>query len=256
MKIATWNVNSIRARQERVFAWLDEHAPEVLCLQETKVVDEAFPFAELEEHGYRAVAHGQKTYNGVAILSRLPVADEARGMGDEVPDDQARLVAATVAGVRVISAYVPNGKEVGHDKYVYKLAWLERLISYLDRTCAPSSPVVLCGDFNVAPDDRDVWDPAAWEGQILCSDAERSALQKVVDWGFTDAFRLHHEERGLYSWWDYRQLAFPKGRGMRIDFAFITKPLVERCTDAVIDREARKGKQPSDHAPVVITLTD
>ncbi len=256
MKIATWNVNSIRARLERVLAWLEQHAPDVLCVQETKVVDDAFPLAEIEASGYRAVIHGQKTYNGVAILSRLPVAGEVRGFDDGEPDEQARLVAATVAGVRVISAYVPNGKEVGHEKYAYKLAWLERLHGYLERTCDPESPVVLCGDFNVAPDERDIWDPAAWEGKILCSDAERAALQRVIDWGLTDAFRLHHQEGGLYSWWDYRQLAFPKGRGLRIDFAFISRPLVERCTEAIIDRDARKGKQPSDHAPVVITLSD
>jgi len=254
MKIATWNVNSIRARKERAWAWLDQHSPEVVCLQETKVVDDAFPLEELREHGYEAVIHGQKTYNGVAILSRLPLADEAKGFGDDVADEQARLIAATVAGIRVISAYVPNGKEVGHEKYEYKLAWLERLHSYLERNCDPSQPVVLCGDFNVAPDDRDVWDPALWAGGILCSDAERAALQKIVDWGLTDAFRQHHQEGGLYSWWDYRQLGFPKGRGLRIDFAFISQPLIDRCTEAVIDREARKGKQPSDHAPVVITL--
>jgi exodeoxyribonuclease-3 len=256
MKLATWNVNSVRARKERVWAWLDAHAPDVLCLQETKVVDDAFPLDELGERGYDAAVHGQKTYNGVAILSRLPLADIARGFDDGEPDEQARLVAATVGGIRVISAYVPNGKEVGHEKYQYKLAWMERLHAFLARTCDPDQPVFLCGDFNVAPEDRDIWDPALWEGKILCSDAERAALQKIVDWGFVDAFRLHHEEGGLYSWWDYRQLAFPKGRGLRIDFAFITRPLADRCSDAVIDRDARKGKQPSDHAPVVVTLSD
>ena len=259
MKLATWNVNSIRARQERVLAWLGEHEPDVLCMQETKATDALFldePFVthELRARGYEAVHHGQKTYNGVAILARQPLGEVARGLDDGVADEQARLIAATCAGVRVISVYVPNGKAVGSDKYAYKLAWMKRLRAYLDRHCSPEQPVVLCGDFNVAPEARDVYDPEALAGDILCSDAERDALQHIVDWGLVDAFRLHHEEPGLYSWWDYRQLAFPKKRGLRIDMVYLSKPLAERCTGAAIDREARKGKGPSDHAPVVVEL--
>lgn len=254
MKIATWNVNSIRARKERLLAWLDDRRPEVLCLQETKVVDEAFPFDDLREHGYQAVAHGQKTYNGVAILSRLPITGALAGLDDGEEDPQARLIAADIAGVRVISAYVPNGKEVGDEKYAYKLAWLARLLAYLRKHSDAEQPLALCGDFNIAPDDRDVWDPDAFQEGILCSAPERQGLQLLLEWGLTDSFRLHHQEGGLYSWWDYRQLAFPKGRGLRIDFVLVTAPLVARCTEAVIDRDARKGKQPSDHAPVVATL--
>lgn len=261
MKLATWNVNSIRARKERVLDWLDSHAPDVLCMQETKTTDElffedGFLVEALRTRGYHAVHHGQKTYNGVAILAREPLTDVSRGFGDGELDEQARLIAATCAGIRVISAYIPNGKAVDSDKYTYKLAWMSRLRRYLDRDCALDSPVVLCGDFNVAPEDRDVYDPAALAGQLLCTEAERDALQHVVGWGLADAFRLHHQEAGLYSWWDYRQLAFPKKRGLRIDMIYLSQPLVSRCVGAMIDREARKGKGPSDHAPVLIELAD
>jgi exodeoxyribonuclease-3 len=254
MKVATWNINSIRARRDRLLGWLDEHKPDVLCLQETKVTDELFPMEDLREHGYHAVFHGQKTYNGVAILSREPGGDAHRGFGDGQPDDEARLIAATCGGVRVISVYVPNGKDVGTDKYRYKLDWMKRLRAYLDEHARPDQPLVLAGDFNVAPDDRDVYDPSRFQGHLLCSDAERAALSRIVDWGLTDSFRLHHEDPGLYSWWDYRQLAFPKNRGLRIDMLYISAPLTERCTAAMIDRQARKGKGPSDHAPVIMEL--
>lgn len=261
MKLATWNVNSIRARKERLLGWLDQHAPDILCLQETKVTDEVFCedpvlLQELRARGYEAAHHGQKTYNGVAILARQPLLDVTRGMGDGEPDEQARLIAATCAGIRVISAYIPNGKAVGSDKFAYKLGWLKRLRAYLDRHGAPDLPVALCGDFNVAPEDRDVYDPAALAGQLLCSDDERDALRHITDWGLVDAFRLHHQEAGLYSWWDYRQLAFPKKRGLRIDMIYLSTSLAGRCIGAMIDREARKGKGPSDHAPVVVELAD
>lgn len=261
MKLATWNVNSIRARKDRVLGWLDEHAPDILCLQETKVTDDLFCedlflVHELRTRGYQAVHHGQKTYNGVAILAREPLIEVTRGFDDGEPDEQARLIAATCAGIRVISAYTPNGKAVGSDKFAYKLDWMKRLRVHLDRHCSPDLPVALCGDFNVAPEDRDVYDPAALAGQLLCSDVERDALQHLTDWGFVDAFRLHHQDAGLYSWWDYRQLAFPKKRGLRIDMIYLSKALASRCTGAMIDREARKGKGPSDHAPVLVELRD
>jgi exodeoxyribonuclease III len=254
MKIATWNVNSIRTRQERVLAWLEEYAPDVLCLQETKVEDDKFPTAEFERIGYQLATFGQRSYNGVAIVARDRIADVARGLGDGVDDEQARLIAGTVAGVRVVSVYVPNGKAVGHERYQYKLDWLRRLRAYLDRNHRLDNPLIVLGDFNVAPDDRDVYDPLAWNGAILCSDLERSALQHVLGFGLVDAFRELHPEPGFYTWWDYRMLGFVKNRGLRIDLALVTAPIRERLTEARIDRNARKGKKPSDHAPVVIEL--
>ena len=254
MKLATWNVNSIRARHDRVVEWLGRHGPDVLCLQETKVVDDQFPEEALRAAGYHLALHGQKTYNGVAIAARQPLADVTRGMGDGDDDPQARFLAATVGGVRVISAYFPNGGEVGSDKYAYKLRWMERLAAWLRAHADPAGMLVLAGDFNVAPEDRDVWDPAAWEGQTLFTDAEKQRLAALRDWGLHDAFRKHHAEAGLYSWWDYRMLAFAKKQGLRIDHVYATRALLDRCTACEIDREARKGKDASDHAPVVATF--
>jgi exodeoxyribonuclease-3 len=253
MTIATWNVNSIRARHERVLAWLAAAQPDVLCLQEVKVQEAEFPAIEFRAAGYSAAVFGQKTYNGVAILSREPPEDVVRGLADAgaEADSQARLIAATIGGVRVLSAYVPNGETVGSEKWAYKLRWLERLRAYLDVRCDPERPLVLCGDLNVAPEPRDVYDPAAWEGEVLFHPEARAALERVRSWGLIDVLRRHHAEPGLYSWWDYRQLAFPKNRGLRIDHVFASEPYARRSQDAFIDREARKGKQPSDHAPVV-----
>ncbi|MEZ4365655.1 MAG: exodeoxyribonuclease III [Kofleriaceae bacterium] len=254
MKLATWNVNSIRARHDRLLAWLRAQAPDVVCLQETKVEDAAFPVDALAELGYHAAIWGQRTYNGVAILARTPPADVERGLGDGDDDDQARLIAATVDGIRVVCAYVPNGGSVGSDKYAYKLRWLERLRAYLEARARPDQAWILCGDMNVAPDDRDVHDPAAWEGQLLCTPAERAGLQAALAWGMSDVFRHHHAEGGHYSWWDYRGLAFFKDQGARIDHVFATPPVVERSRGCVIDRAARKGTLPSDHAPVIVEL--
>jgi exodeoxyribonuclease-3 len=256
MKLATWNVNSIRAREDRALRWLEKADPDVVCLQELKVVDEVFPFETLRAAGYEAAVHGQKTYNGVAILTRLgiEVEDVERGFGDDGDDTQARLISAKVAGVHVASAYVPNGGEVGSDKWAYKLQWLKRLRGWLDRRYEKSDPVALCGDFNVAPDDRDVSDPPAWEASVLCHPEVRRALETVREWGLVDSFRLHHDEAGFYSWWDYRMLGFPKNKGLRIDHIDLSEPLVGRCSGALIDRDERKGKQPSDHAPVIIEL--
>jgi exodeoxyribonuclease-3 len=254
MKLVTWNVNSVRAREERLLRWLQTHAPDVVCLQELKVANEAFPYEAVRSAGYHAAVHGQKTYNGVAILSKTEPQEVERGFGDCGDDSQARLVCARVGDVSVASAYVPNGAEVGSDKWTYKLAWLERLRGWLDRRFQKTDRVALCGDFNVAPDERDVHDPAAWESSVLFCPEARQALAKVRAWGLEDAFRLHHDEPGFYSWWDYRMLGFPRNRGLRIDHVDLSEPLARLCTGASIDREERKGKQPSDHAPVVVEL--
>ncbi len=253
MKIATWNVNSIRARQGRLLEWLQAHAPDVLCLQELKCADDGFPLAEVQAAGYQCAVYGQKTYNGVAILSRQPMEDVRRGFGDDVDDGQARLIAATVAGVRVICLYAPNGQSVDSPAYVFKLEWFRRLRRYLDHHHRPDDRLVLCGDFNVAPEPIDVHDPVLWEGQTLFSLPEREALRHVVSFGFQDLFRKHHADQ-RFSWWDYRQLAFPKNKGLRIDHLLATAPLAERCSACDIDRQARKGQQPSDHAPVWATF--
>jgi len=254
MKIATWNVNSIRAREERLLRWLAAAQPDVVCLQELKVTDDAFPMEAVRGAGYEAAVFGQKTYNGVAILARSEPVEVERGLGDDVDDPQARIITALVGGVRVASAYFPNGGELGSDKWTYKLEWMRRLRAWLDRRFKPSEPLALCGDFNVAPEARDVCDPAGWEETVLFHPDARKALAQVRAWGFADGFRLHHQEAGRYSWWDYRMLAFPKDRGLRIDHVFLSEPLAKRCTGASIERNERKGKQPSDHVPVVVEL--
>jgi exodeoxyribonuclease-3 len=256
MKLATWNVNSIRARLERVLAWLDERKPDVLCMQELKVEEKDFPADAFRERGYHVAHVCQKTYNGVAIAARAPLADVQRGLAGDADDTQARLVGATVYGLRVLCAYVPSGQAVGSDKYEYKLKWLARLRAQLDEHARVDQPLVLCGDFNVAPEPRDVYDPAGWEQETLYHVDARAALERVRAWGLVDTFRLHHQEAGAYSWWDYRMLSFPHGKGLRIDHIFATEPLARRCTGAWIDREARKGKLPSDHAPVFAEFSE
>ena len=255
MKLASWNVNSIRSRMERVLPWLEEHAPDALCLQETKVEDDKFPRDELEAAGYQLAVFGQKTYNGVAIAARSEITDVARGFEDGDDDGGARFIAGTVMGVRVMSAYIPNGKHVEHDDYQFKLGWLERLRAYLAARHSPDDALVLCGDFNVTTDDRDVHDPAAWEGENLCSEPERERLRGLLEWGLIDPLRLLHDEPGIYSWWDYRMLGFPKNRGLRIDYTFVSRGLRERVGAAYVDRNARKGTKPSDHAPVIVELS-
>lgn len=256
MHIATWNVNSVRARKERVLTWLSAQQPDALCLQETKVTDDAFPSTEFEALGYHLVVSGQRTYNGVAILSRTPLTEVVRKFDDGEEEPEARFLSARISGVRVVCVYVPNGQVVGSDKFNYKLAWLSRLRRYLDRHCDPAEPLALCGDLNVAPEPRDVHDPAAWQDTVLFHPAARAALQELCAWGVIDAFRLHHSEAGLYSWWDYRQLAFPKNHGLRIDHILVTKSLAARCVSAHIDRETRKGQGASDHAPVVASFSE
>lgn len=250
MRVATWNVNSIRARLPRLLAWLDSQEPDVVCLQETKVVAEGFPVEALRAAGYESCVVGQKTYNGVAILAKRPPRDVVAGFADGEEEAEARLVSATVEGVRVICAYVPNGKEVGSEKYAYKLEWLERLGRFLARQ-DPSAPLVLVGDFNVAPEDRDVHDPAAWEGRILCSEPERAALRRALGTRLVDAFRHLHPDAVQFTWWDYRQLAFPRNQGLRIDHIYVSRDLVDRLVEVTVDRDERKGKGASDHAPVL-----
>lgn len=259
MIVATWNVNSIRAREARLFAWLDQHRPDVVCLQELKATVDKLPLEALRERGYHVAANGQPTYNGVAILAREPLADVKVGLGDVAEDPQARLVAATVAGVRILSCYVPNGADVGSDKWRYKLVWLERLQKHLATAYRSTDALVLCGDFNVAPTDHDVARPEEWRDTVLCHDDARAALARVTETlALVDTFRQHHAGGGHYSWWDYRNLGFPKGNGLRIDLVFATASLAARCTAASIDRDERKGegagKGASDHAPVLATF--
>jgi exodeoxyribonuclease-3 len=255
MKIATWNVNSIRARQERLLAWLEKAQPDVVCLQELKGTDEAFPYEPIQQAGYHAVVFGQKTYNGVAILSKIEPLNIQRGMpGFE--DPQTRLLTAEVNGVWIISAYIPNGDAVGSEKYRYKLQWFHQLREFLAARFKPTDRLVLCGDFNVARDEKDVARPDAWAGTVLFHQEVRDAMERLLAWGLVDVFRQHHPEGGLYSWWDYRMLGFPKNDGLRIDYILATEPVAKCCTVVEIDREERKGEKPSDHAPVMVTIME
>lgn len=249
MKIASWNVNSIRAREERLVEWLAANRPDVLCIQELKVTDDAFPLDLMREAGYHAVVYGQKTYNGVAILSRREAKDVERGFGDR--DPQSRLIAATIEGVRVICVYVPNGQEIGCEKHAYKLDWLARLQKYLAKKYSPADRLVVCGDFNIAPTDLDVSKPQSWVDSVLCDPEGRAAVERIKEWGLTDVFRRLNPDVKAFSWWDYRMLAFVKNHGCRIDYILATASLADKCSEATIDREARKGQKPSDHVPVV-----
>ena len=248
MKIACWNINSLRKRQDRLFAWLEATKPDIVCLQETKCPDEQFPVLALQAAGYYSAYHGEKSYNGVAILSKSEPRDVRASFCDEVVDPQARVIAARIDHLHVFSIYAPNGQAIGSAAYEYKLNWYARLRDCLAKEQTAESMV--CGDFNVAPEDIDVHDPDLWRGAIMCSERERRAFQQLCESGFQDTLRLHHKEGGLFSWWDYRMLAFPKNRGLRIDAILASKSLAKKCTDAGIDREMRKGREPSDHAPV------
>ncbi len=253
MKIASWNVNSLKVRLPHLIDWLAEQEPDVLCLQELKLEDHNFPRAEIEAAGYHAAFSGQKTYNGVALLARQPIADVVRG-NPLFPDEQKRLIAGTVAGVRVVCAYMPNGQAIGSDKYQYKLSWLAALADWLGGELAIHPQLALAGDYNIAPGDRDVHDPKAWAGAILCSDAERAAFSRLIALGLQDSFRLFEQPEKSFSWWDYRMLGFQKNLGLRIDHILLSTPLAARCTAAGIDRAPRKRERPSDHAPVWATL--
>lgn len=250
MKIASWNINSLRKRQERFLTWLSTFKPDVVCLQETKCTDDQFPALALQAVGYSAAFHGQKSYNGVAIISKLRLTNVQTSLCDEVDDPQARVISATAGGVRIFCIYAPNGQAVGSPAYRYKLEWYRRLRDCVVLSDPIRNPVIVCGDLNVAPEDIDTHDPELWRGAIMCSDAERSAFQTLCRSGLADTLRLHHPEGGLYSWWDYRMLAFPKNRGLRIDAILASKALAAKCAGAGIERETRKGKEPSDHAAV------
>ncbi|HLG68772.1 MAG TPA: exodeoxyribonuclease III [Acidimicrobiales bacterium] len=256
MRLATWNVNSLNARLPRVLEWLEANGPDVLCMQETKLADAAFPATAFAELGYESVHHGDGRWNGVAIASRVGAEAPAFGFESEEDAHGCRILAATCGGARVHSVYVPNGRSLDSEHYLFKLAWLARLRRYLEERCDPAAPVAVCGDFNVAPCDVDVWDPAAFAGATHVSEPERAALRALLDWGLEDVFRRFHPEGGVFSWWDYRAGDFHQGRGMRIDLVLLSAPLAARATDARIDRDARKGKKPSDHAPVVVELSE
>ena len=255
MRIATWNVNSLKARLPRVEEWLAYAAPDVLCLQETKLADTAFPALTFEALGYSSAHHGEGRWNGVAILSRVGLDDIANGFeDDDDPDVDARLIWASCGGVRVASVYVPNGRGLEEDHYQYKLRWLARLRANLDARYDPAAPLAICGDFNIAPTDDDVYDPKAFIGSTHVSEPERTALATLEAWGLEDAFRRQRPEPKLYSYWDYRAGMFHKHLGMRIDLVLATATLADHVTFALVDRQARKGTQPSDHAPVIIDV--
>ncbi|MBL8385375.1 MAG: exodeoxyribonuclease III [Burkholderiales bacterium] len=250
MRIATWNVNSLNVRLPHVLAWLETADVDVLCLQELKLATDKYPMAALRAAGYESVVNGQKTYNGVAIASRLPMTDVVPDIPD-FADEQKRVIAATVGGVRVVCAYFPNGQSLDSDKYRYKLDWLDAMTGYAGSLLAAHECVALAGDYNIAPEDRDVHDPAAWDGQVLVSPKERAAWAALTARGLTDCFRLFEQPEKSYSWWDYRMLAFRRNMGLRIDHILASAPLAATCRSCVIDRAPRKLDKPSDHAPVV-----
>lgn len=251
MKVASWNVNSIRVRLGQVLEWLDAERPDVLGLQEIKVTSDNFPADAFTELGYHSAVDGQKTYNGVALLSREPAADVTRSLPD-FPDEQKRVIAATFGDVRIVNLYVPNGQSVDSDKYQYKLDWLVALRDWLQSELAAHERVVVLGDFNIAPDDRDVHDPEEWRGKVLCSEPERAALAALLELGLHDSFRLFEQPDGVYSWWDYRAAGFRRNRGLRIDLLLVSDALADACTASRVDREPRTLERPSDHAPVLV----
>ena len=253
MKLATWNVNSLKVRLPHVLDWLAENPIDIFCLQETKQQDADFPQTELEAAGYHSVFSGQKTYNGVAILSREAAHDVQMGIPDFV-DEQKRVIAATYGDIRVVDVYIPNGQSVDSDKYQYKMAWLTALHVWLRQELVRYPKLVLLGDYNIAPEDRDVHDPKAWAGKVLVSEPERQHLKNLINLGLTDSFRLFDQEEKLFSWWDYRMMGFRRNHGMRIDHILISEQLVAQCKNCVIDKAPRKLERPSDHTPVIVEL--
>ncbi len=258
LTIATWNVNSIAARLPVVLRWLESSQPDVVCLQEIKCVAEKFPTEAIIAAGYASVVHGQPTYNGVATLVRRELAggigEPQRGFPGEAAGAASRFLAVTVDGIKIINVYIPNGQAVGSEKYVYKLGWIQDLRNYFDKFCAIQEPLALCGDFNVAPDPIDVYDPAVWEGQVLFSIPERQAIGHVKEWGLTDTFRQLNPDTQEFSWWDYRQAGYRRNLGVRIDHIWTTDPLTQTCRAVTIDREPRGWERPSDHTPVVASF--
>ena len=250
MKIATWNVNSLKVRLPHVLDWLATSQADILCLQETKTIDENFPVDDVEAAGYHVAFSGQKTYNGVAIISK----EQAEDIITDVPgldDPQRRILGATIAGTRILNLYVVNGQEVGSDKYAHKLHWLDRVTAHISEQLQQYERFVVLGDFNIAPADRDVYDPEAWHERILCSTPEREALRKILDLGLVDTFRLFDQEEKSYSWWDYRAAGFRRNRGLRIDLVLASKVLADSCRACTIDKEPRRLERPSDHTPVM-----
>ncbi len=257
MIVATWNVNSLNARLPRVEDWLEQVQPDVLCMQETKLADDAFPALTFAGMGYESVHNGEGRWNGVAILSKVGLEDPMHGFADGIePDTDSRLVSATCGGVRVHSVYVPNGREVDHDHYHYKLSWLGRLREHLEATTSADQDVIVTGDFNIMPTDDDLWDPAAFVGATHVTAPERAALQNIRDWGLRDTFREHHPGPKLYSYYDYTKGRFHKREGIRIDFVLSTDSLADRSVLDVVDRNGRKGTKPSDHCPVIAVYRD
>ena len=254
MKIATWNVNSIRVRLPQVLDWAEKNRPDLLCLQETKLPDADFPADDIKQAGYQVVFSGQKTYNGVAIMSRI----SAKNIVVDLPkldDPQRRVLGADYGDLRILNLYVPNGQSVGSDKYAYKLAWLEKLKAYVAAQLKEYPNFIALGDFNIAPTDEDVHDPEAWRGSVLCSDAERAAFKKLLDLGLKDSYRLFEQEPGTFSWWDYRAAAFRRNMGLRIDHILCSKAVSKLCAACYIDKTPRGWERPSDHAPVVAEIS-
>ncbi|MEB4593446.1 exodeoxyribonuclease III [Candidatus Thiothrix sp. Deng01] len=250
MKVATWNVNSLRVRLPHVLQWLAAAQPDIVAIQETKMVDGQFPSEEIAASGYQAVFSGQKTYNGVAILSKSVAADVVTDI-PHLDDPQRRILAATVGGLRIVNLYVVNGSEVGSDKYAYKLDWLAKVTAWLQEQAAQYQKLIVLGDFNIAPEDRDVHDPAAWAGKILCSEPERTALSALQAIGLSDVFRQFEQPDKSFSWWDYRAGGFRRNLGLRIDLILASKVMADSCSSCIVDREPRTWEKPSDHAPVV-----
>lgn len=251
MKIATWNVNSVNARMEHLLGWLSAAQPDVVCLQETKCVDESFPAAQLNDAGYETAFLGQKSYNGVAILSKFPIENVQKNFPDDDGEAPKRLIAATIKGIHIVNTYIPNGTELWTDKFTFKLDWLQRLRRYFDENCSTAGDVLLCGDFNVAPDELDVWSVQAWTGKLHFSKPERAAIHHVKQWGFVDVFRKMNGDAQEFSWWNYREGAWQRNRGLRIDHIWTSAPLADKCTGCWIDKSPRSLERPSDHTPVV-----
>ena len=255
MKLATWNVNSLAVRLPQLLDWLALHQPDVLCIQETKLTDDKFPHAAITAVGYQVQWFGQKTYNGVALISKSPAVDVVRNIPGH-DDHQARVIAATIDGVRVIGAYIPNGQSVESEKFPYKLAWLAALRTWVAQEYAAHPQLALLGDYNIAPEDRDVYDPVTWAGQVLCTPEERAHFKGLLALGLHDSFRLFEQPPKSWSWWDYRNLAFRKNQGLRIDHILVSEALKARVKSCVIDKLTRKNERPSDHAPVILELAD
>ncbi len=256
MRIATWNVNSLRVREDMVLDWLESEEPDVLCMQETKITDQEFPEDGFGDLDYDVTYHGQTNYNGVAFASRIEATNLQRGFPEDGPDTDRRLIAATFDDLTILNVYVPNGQSVGSDKYAFKLNWLERLREYLDTACDAEQPVIVCGDFNICPGDLDhFWKPSP-EPRLFATDEERRAFQALLDWGLTDAFRLLHPDERAYTWWDYRGRDFMRDEGLRIDHLLVTNPVRDRLEAVTIDRRMRAEEGPSDHVPVIVDLRD